>query len=587
MSIASSPDRDLPLSLEGFTLPRRACTLAVTVLKTSAPLTFCLTVACLLRGWSLGASFDSSDQVTMPCLVRHSYGIAWIFAHSYGPMPAIVHRSVTEILSCLHIPMGEAIVRLPIAVLSVAQVFLAYVLMRRLRCTRTQSIIAGMVCALLPSLVTDGHYAWGYLTIWLFFGTLALWATLAYWDDRQIWHLSIASFSLFAHCLSNCFAFGLPLTLLMVWLVLIRRAKQTRRQIISDASFGFVLPCLAALAVTAMSWLGTGGGQIGRLLMKQQSGATGSSLSGMLEWLIVWSAQYGYLFVVPATAGLLYGVVLARRGDRRGLLAVWAFAAFLPLLLLSNPSRIGYPGAYLMEPVFAGGMLAVVLIAQLWNALPPQRLVLKAALAGVCVLGLVHLGLGSVDSCLAGNRLQRWTGVTTGWGTVTPDTGIKAAGWYVRQFVPPDAIVIPLHTNRGMEAPVAEYYLGRRVLATMDVKAEHLEPLLATMADHVDVVIVEPVEQRMVDRLSGFTRVCTFTRDGQPVRMIYARPAMQLPEMSQDVAAVNSEYDRFFSPTSVPMPLPAAPEYAAKMALYRETLRHLGNGQAVSAAPSS
>ncbi|MGQ9651268.1 MAG: hypothetical protein ACUVXJ_14255 [Phycisphaerae bacterium] len=515
----------------------------------------------------------------MPYLVRHSFGATWIFAHSYGPVPAIVHGSVARILSYLGVPMGEAVARLPITVLSVTQVFLAYLLMRRLRCGRSLATAASLICALLPPLVTDGHYAWGYLTVWLLLGTVALWATLAYMDDRQMWHLSVASFSLFAHCLSNCFVFGLPLTLLIIWLAVIRRAKQARRRLISDALFGFALPCLAAFAVALMCWLGTGGGQIGRLLTKQHAGAMGWSSTGTLKWLAIWSSQYGYMFVVPATAGLFYGTVLVKRADRRGLLAIWALADFLPLLVLSNPSRIGYPGAYLMEPVFASGMLAVVLAGQLCEALLHKSRVLRTGFVGTCFLCVCHLCLGSIDSSLNGGRLRQWTGVSTGWGSLRADSGIKAAGCYIQQFVPPEAIIMPLHTNRGMEAPVAEYYLGRRVLAGMDVQAEHLEPLVASLADHIDIVIAEPAHRRIVEKLRDFVPVCTFTRNGQPVRLIYARPAMQLPVMIQDVAVVNLQYNRSFTPTSVPVPLPAAPKYQAKMALYLKTLRYLKSGQ--------
>ncbi|HPD30179.1 MAG TPA: hypothetical protein PLL20_09305 [Phycisphaerae bacterium] len=578
--MATLPDRDLPLLHAEPAMRHPVSKLAATALKAALPLTLCLMIAGLLRGWGSGASFESSDQAMMPYLVRHSFGATWVFAHSYGPVPVIVHASVARILSHLGIPMDEAVSRLPVAVLSITQVFLAYLLMRRLHCTRNLATAASLVCALLPPLVTDGHYAWGYLTIWLLFGTTALWAALAYMDDRQTWHLSVASFSLFAHCLSNCFVFGVPLTLLIIWVTVIRRAKQARRRVINDALFGFALPCLAAFAVAVMCRLGTGGGQIGRLLAKQHAGVMGWSPTGMLKWLAIWSSQYGYLFVVPATAGLFHGVVLAKRGDRRGLLAIWAYTAFLPLLLLSNPSRIGYPGAYLMEPVFAGGMLAVVLFDHLWNTLSRRTLILKTAFVAACLLSIAHLGFGSIDSCLAGSRFRHWTGVTTGWGSLTPDSGIKAAGWYVRQYVPPDAVIMPLHTNRGMEAPVAEYYLGRRVLAAMDVNADHLKPLLAAVVDHVDLVIAEPEYREMIEKSGDFVAVCTFTRNGQAVRMIYARPAMQLPEMVQDVAVVNPQYDRLFAPSRVPLPLPAAPAYKAKMDIYLRALRHLKSGRA-------
>ncbi len=572
MATVASPDLGPPLALNTMRPQSLALRLIDACLRRWLPIAVCLAVACVLRGWELDAPFASSDQVTMPHSVRHGYGIEWIFAHSYGPIPAVVQRASAEIISWFDVPLGETASRLPVVIISLAQVLLVYPLMLRMRCTRNQAIAASLVCALLPALVTDAHYAWGYLTIWLFTGSSALWATLAYLDNGRTWRLSLASASLFAHCLSNCFSFGLPLTLLVVWLVRFRRAGPRRRQVIEDVVFGFLLPCLAAIGVIVMSW-SAGGGPIARLLTKQNAGATGLSLPGVIEWAGVWFTQFGYVFVLPATAGLIYGIVLARKRDRRGLLAVWAIAALLPLALFSKPSRIGYPGAYLMEAVFTGGLLAVLLLGRLYQALSSGKTILRAAVECVCLLGLIHLGVGSIDSCLNGCRLHRWTGVTTGWGSVPPDTGMKATGWYVRQFVPPDATVMTLHTNRGMEAPVAEYYFGRRVLAGMDHQAGQIEPLLASLIDRAHVIVVEPQQQPLMADHSDFVAVFTATSKSQPVRMIYARSDMHLPRMTEETSMVNPQYDEFFTPRRIPQPLPAPADYQATIAFYQEALQ--------------
>jgi hypothetical protein len=538
------------------------------------PMALILAIACLLRGWGLDAPFASSDQVSMPHFVRHGYGVKWLFAHSYGPIPAIVARSFAELLSWFRLPIGEVAARLPILLVSTAQVMLTYPLMRRTRCSRNQALLGSVVCALLPPLVTDGHYAWGYLTIWLFLGTVSLWATLAYLDDRRAWQLVLAAVSLLGHCLSNCFAFGLPLTLLVVWLLAIRRAKPGRNRLVREAILGFVVPCIVAAGVLIASWLWTGQGQIGRLLAKQNAGATGWSAAGMLSWSQVYLRQMGYVFWVPAAAGLVYGLSRAIRAERSGLLALWACTGFLPLVFLSNPSRIGYPGAYLLEAAFATGMLAVVLAGRCWEQ-AAGRSGLRTMLAGLVGLALLHLAAGSVDACLAGGRLYRWTGVATGWGSVAPDTGMKAAGLYIRQFVPMEAVVMPLHTNRGMEAPVAEYYLGRRVVAGLDLSPRHVQPLLAAMAAQVDVVIAEPEQQGLVESVTGFAAVCTINCQGQPVRLVYARPGLRLPEMRLDTEAANVQYDRLCTPRHVPQPLPAPPGLESVMAVHRQTLQRL------------
>lgn len=194
----------------------RAVAPAATVVLVSA-------LAVITRAAYMNAPFSSSDQAAMPYMIRHFFGLQWLFAHDYGPAVAVLLRGFAEVVSRLGLAHGEAVARLRVVVIGVAQVGLTYPLSRRLRCGRMEAL-AGVVCvAVLPTLVTDSRYPWGYLTISLFFGTTALWATLAYLDDRRTWQLLVAGLALTVHCLSNCYAFALPLTLLAVWIQAIRR----------------------------------------------------------------------------------------------------------------------------------------------------------------------------------------------------------------------------------------------------------------------------------------------------------------------------------------------------------------------------
>ena len=340
------------------------------------------------------------------------------------------------------------------------------------------------------------------------------------------------------------------------------------------AALGFGLPCAAALLVLGLAWRWTGAGPLAHLLAKHHGGTTGWQATQLSAWCTAWLRDFGYLFAPVATAGLVFGMALAARCDRRGLLAIWAWAALGPLILLVKPSLIGYSRHYLLEAAYPAALLGVVLVFSLYHRLKNHtRARLMVAL--VSVAALAHMAIGGADDCLARSRLFRYTGVHTGWGNVKPDTGIKAAGWYVREYVPIHATIMALHTNRGMEASVASYYLGRQVLASYDLRPAMLEPLVQRMYEAVDVLVVNAEHEPLVTVPNDFERVCVLRNEGRPVRFIYARPSLALPLLDEEVAAVNTRYDRRFQPRHVPIPLPEPPGFEEKLRRYRAVIAEL------------
>jgi len=546
-----------------------------------------LALAVVLRTWGIGATFASCDQVVLPYQVHYSFGIRWIFAHVYGPVLPLIQRGWGEFLLWLGLPIGESAARLPIVTISLGQVVLTYLLVLRLWYTHAEAGLAALVCAVLPTLVTDAHYPWGYLTSSLFFGTLALWGTLAWFDDRKWWQLAIAALALAAHCLTNCYAFAVPLTLLVAWARAVALSRSHDRSVISvpfrSAVVGFVMPCLLALAVIGLSWHWTGQGQLGRLLVKYHVNCVGAGAFFVGSWLRIWLAQFGYLAGLIAAAGMLFGVAFLVRRQRSGLVALWAWAACLPLVLAVNPARIGYPGAYLIDGVYGGGLLAVLMMCAAWRKLRPHRR-LRFMLPFVGALVFIHMTVGAADECLAGGRYSQWTGVRTGWGNLRPDTGIKAAGWYVRAHVPLHAVVMCLHTRWGMESPVAEYYTGRRVLAGYDHPSEILPALLKAVYPLADVVVVPAGYRRLVEPLADLECVCELTRSGRPVRFVYARKDLHLPHVTAEVTTLNARYDRDYQSRHIPMPLPAPPGMTMKLGRYQAAVRRLKSDEKAVAA---
>ncbi|NLX14770.1 MAG: hypothetical protein GXY44_14125 [Phycisphaerales bacterium] len=539
-------------------------------------------VAVWLRFWNISATFESSDQAAMAYLVRHSFGFRWIFAHDYGPVLPVIHLIVAGFCRLAGWPMGEAVARLPMALLGLVQVAATIALMRRLGRSWVEGLLAAAVCAVLPPLVAGGHYPWGYNTIWLLTGTLALWATLSWIDEPRRRWLLLAAVALALHCLSGLYSLALPLTLLLAW----GGRRQQPESITSSAAtaadrppakrmvgflMGFVFPCLFALVVIAVSWYQTGGGQVGRLLGKTEMGTLGWHPEQILQLPELWVSQLGYIYGLVAAAGLLHGAILLCRRRREGLLAFWAFVGLLPLLLLARWDRIGYPAHYFYEVIYPSTLLGVVLLAAMWRAANRTWRGVAIVAAG---LSLGQLALGSAGVCLPGTPFRTWTGIATGWGNVRPDSGAKAAGFYVREHVPEETIILALHTNDGMELPVAEYYLGRKVLADYVLPPAAASRLVNQFHPTVDVFIVEAEQAGLVETLPEFRRVATFDRDGEMVRLIYARRSLALPEVRDEITRCNALYDERYRPRRVPLPLPAPDHFLTVLERYQEAVRN-------------
>lgn len=541
-----------------------------------------LLVAAGLRFWGVGTTFESSDQAGLAHAVLFGRGIRWILAHGYGPVLPTLHKIWSEAAFALGFGLTEAVFRSLVALMEVAQVLVTGALLRRLGCSRRQAL-AGMLCvAVLPSMVSNAHFVWNHVGTWLLMGTIALWATLAYLDDRKRWQLAVAAAALMCHCLSSAIALGLPLVLLVLWF---RRWRQGPQGTAAgqagvttwECAVGFVLPCTAALVIIFGSWLWTGGGQIGHLIARSRFSNEGLRWHQLGYIPGTWLQLFGYVFAVVAAAGLIRATLLMGRAattDRRGLLAMWAWCGLIPFTLIANWDRIGSPESYVIEPVFCGGVLGMLALCE-WHGRLAARPHLRAGVAVFSVLAVGHLAFSTVDACLAGERWTAFTGASANWGRIWPDTGIKATGWYIRRHVPENAVLLSLHTNQGMEVPVAEYYTGRKMLACEDLPAGGLDELARAMREHVDAIIVPAGECERVERFREFERVCTIRQSSRPVRFIYARSDRQWPRLDAEADALNRLYDGTWTRVRQPLAIPAGEAYLAAKDRYKAVVARL------------
>ncbi len=547
--------------------------------------------ACVLRLVGLDAPFESSDQAEMPRAILYGLGLRDIAVHAYGPMIAAMNRLAAMIAGLLHLPMTETAFRWPIALTGLLQVPATWALVVRLRRGHAEALTAAAFCAILPTMVADARctWAWGYLTLWVLLGTIAMCSTLAWFDGRRPIHLAIAGTALAGHLLSNCFSAGLPAALLIAWWRMLggtdpRDARRAARPRAVHLVVGFLAPCLLALCVMAGVWVRTGGGPLGRLLVKHRSGTLGLAWDRPAELLSILTSQLGYLFaplVIAALLAAVHGILMRRR---LSLPAVWALAGLAPLLA-SDYDRIGYPGAYFIEVLYAAGLVVIAGVFDLrrrWADRPKPRAAVMLLLAAA----LAHMATGSIDDNLGRGVLHRWTGIANGWADHERDTGIKAAGWYVRRHVPPDAVVLCLHTNRGMEAPVAEFYCGRTVLAGHDLPEPLLGDVLAAFGPRSDVIVAEARHEHLLTTPADFEPVAVFERAGRRVRVVYARRDLRLEHLTASTAAINRLYDQQCAPRRVPVPLERFEGCRPLLQSYRDTLKSLKQGFGRTAFPA-
>jgi hypothetical protein len=554
-------------------------------------------LALVLFSWGISAPFETSDQAAMAYLVQHNYGVKWFFAHEYGPVLPVIQRAWGELLTAMGFPLQEWSFRLPIVGLCLMQVIVTYPLMRRLRCSPSVALAGTAFCAVLPQLVSNAHYAWGYSAVRMLCGTIALWMTLMFFDTRQRKYLVPAGFAVFIHCISGAYAMALPATLIIAWLLVLKTSSQQswakempliKNPFLKSSLLGFVLPCLVAAGFIIFCWLWTDQGQIARLLSKQDKGDAGFYPAQLFNCAALWVEQTGYLMAILTAGGLVFGLSRAisalkhtpiknenlNADHRKGLLAVWCLLAILPLALLVKGDNIGYAGFYLPEAVYPATLLTMMALAALYRRLNGHR-VRQSAVVVISGAAFLHMAFGSIDACLARGNLKTYTGVNVPWGSIRPDTGVKAAGWYVRQHVPTQATILSLHTNKGMELPVAEYYCGRKVLAGYELDPEFLPRLTQEFHNQADVIIVSADHSAIVEYNTSFKPVFTALSNGTPVRKIFAREASTLPVLKQDVEKTNRLYDQSFSPRQIPTPLAAPDDFVGKLKRYQDFLTNL------------
>ncbi len=515
----------------------------------------------LLRTWGAGATFQSGDYASMPYMVTHWFGLSWVIAHIHGPLLPGMVWLFAKAATALGFGMNEALWRLPLGLVGSLHVPATYLLMRRLRAERPVALLAAALTAVLPSLTSDARYPWGYETLAVCIGTLAIWAFLRDLDQPSRRGEWLAGGLLGLYLLSHLVIHAVPTVITVAVLASLGWRAGLRRLLRASV----LVPVAGAVACIAYAWFALHGGILGRMARHVGHGTLEPGGSTPLDLALLWVNHLGPIWAGFCGLGVLVGLAMILRGDRRGLPALWAVVYVLPLMLLLDLDRIGRATVYQVQGTYAGVLAGCMLVqwavepARRWAAAPRST-----ANVTLTVFALLFLGcqlLGSVFNLFLGEHRPLVAG-TVDYGRVVPDPGYKAAGWYIREHVPDDAVILATHGVTGMEYPVAVYYTGRHIAAAEDTTEQEECLIIDTVGPQVDVAVVEPRFARKFEQELGFVLPVRVYRGEDLVLFIAARDPALIPWMDLDVAEANRAFDRDHAPRRVPQAVRTIPRTA-------------------------
>lgn len=508
-------------------------------------------LALALRTVGTNVAFPSADHAILAVQVSTEPGWGFCLRHHYGPLlPALV-KAFALAITGLGGGMTEALWRLPMALAGAAAPWLAFRLVRRMGGGATAAWAAAIWTAVLPPLVTDARYLWAYETLGATMALATFNTTYDYILSPGVRRSWAAGIVLALYLCSHLHVYAAP----CVAAALIAHSARQRRRVppLPELAGLMVPPLLVGFALFA-AWRRLGGGPIGRLLSKYYTAkSAGEGSSTVLDLAQAWIGHFGW--PLAASIGLtllLFAPVALRLRGRAWPLWGWAVLFAAPMFAIGF--KTGRPTQYLTQASLAAALLVAATVV--------DRFAQRGGTAVAWCLILIPaawMAGGAVDANLNDGRHSHWTGVTANWGARPADPGYKAVGTYVREHVPPDAVICTLHDTAGLEAPVAAYYLGRACVASEDTSIATSVAIFRQFAPVIDVVIHERRLDAPAPWTADFERVATVTRGGEPILDVFARPALRLPHATLAVETEDARYDRACAVHCIGVPTPAPP----------------------------
>ena len=493
----------------------------------------------LLRTMLLGNVFQSSDNCELPVKILRLPGYLWMAGEYYGVLINLLVKVFVGTVSALGITVTEFGWKLPIALVGTAQIPLTYGFLRALGCRRASALWGAALVAVLPVHIGQSRYMWGYEVLGVFFGTLAVWALIAFFRRPTAGRGLLASLAAGVYLISHGYIIPFaPCLAALVWLYAPGEGGRWRRFLngvkLLVTRWVWVFPLLVSpLCYDSLRHALRKPTRLGFYLFDHLGGFVGNT--GLVLALLL------------AGAALLALIDRFARTRATLLLSICGGLYFAPLVFGTPPGITVVRGYMLMGTWFWLVCLAVVL-DRVASHRPKEARVLVAVV-------LVVTLWSDLETLFGRDMLFDPNLVTIERGEIPPDIGTKAAGYLARKHLAPDLRILALH--RAIEPPNLYYYFRRDALSFFDLPLEsrpsRRDPwdtrrALARFGPGADIVICEEAQVPDVRRSGGYDERVVIHSEGQPRMWIFCRPGVKLPRLPKaDVVALNRAFDREFS----------------------------------------
>jgi len=439
------------------------------------------------------------------------------------------------------IPITELTYKIPYILVGTWTVYFVYLFGKELK-NKQVGLYAALIMAIYPTYVSLSRSGGVNTVPSTFFFFLTLYLFLIYFKEGK--YKGLAFFSLGLYFCTDLQSYGiLPLVFVLGLMFRYKNGiikscfNLTKELVFSLSALFFFIPTVPVI-LAALYLVSKGLLQNSYLLhIFQKSGYFGFFLYNF-SYVIFLNAG-PFLFVLFAI-GILYCIIRTYKlpGDKAIIFVIfWFFLHIIPWIFIVIPSST-VVSDYIIHPTSALIFLSALFLTDLSKVLKKNKLFLFVILIVLILPTLFvisavvyktipfyeNYNLAYVDTD-RGTEMYIY-GVPLGVhrGIVRDNTGIKSAGYYIREISDENVVIFS-----DQESFVTEYYVGRTVAGQLDLFGE--EEILESyqkLSSEFDISFVYLEEKdypnlRNIIESDGFDKIVFITQDDEVIGTLYAK----------------------------------------------------------------
>jgi hypothetical protein len=498
-----------------------------------------------MRLYDLGHPFVNADEVRLPWRILLGQGFDGFWTEGRGFLLPYGLLAWSKVLSVFGVPLTERMWTLPVALLGLLHLVLAYYFAVRLGCRRPIALGVALALSILPAHVLLSRYVLGQELVALVFMTIALWALLDFLE-RPGWFRGLAaSAGCGLYLVSHHYIVPFFPCVLLLFVTVGRREHEARmaaglRGIATSLKYGvWIFPlAVTPLLIPALN----------RTMEKPTE--LGIYLSAM-PWA-TWFNMGAPLLLLASCATVAALLLRRLRSEAVLFFMLAAFIYVAPLYFGAPNDVVGDKREYSTMALYFWILGGGLVFERVYEWAPRVLWIVLVVLVAGIPRTIEH---------------TQWALRHTDFeiGGIHHDPGTKTAGYLVQEFVPLDLPILCVHPMTTSE--LCTYYFDRKEppSAAVGTEEQRIESF-HSYADSVDAVVCGKDLVPLLEASNRFTRKLVVYADGEPRMWVYGTPKIDLPVSRADVEEYNERFDRKYTPRALPRTDPSHGRWAISVA---------------------